>query len=68
MNEQIDVSKIAHTFPWTEQTIIQPGHGGLVRVLDNKGAEVPIHTITALCCAVSRKMAFKPETKETPAS
>ena len=52
---------IQGTFPWTH-TIQPSGLGGLVRVLNRHGEEVPIFDMVAVLEVISRKL----QPKETP--
>jgi hypothetical protein len=47
------------TFPWTERQMIVNGMGGLVQVLDNRGNEVPLFTMTRFLAMITNKLMSK---------
>lgn len=55
-----DFKKLQQTFPWTTQ-VIPSGMGGLVRMVDRNGHEVPLFAMTDLLQLLTRKL-----DKETP--
>lgn len=56
-----EFNEIRKTFPWTAQQIVTPG-GGLVRVINCLGQEVPIFTMTAFMELMTNRLAVKTET------
>lgn len=59
-----ELSALKETMPWTEQ-IITTRTGGLVRILNNRGEEVPMFTIIEFVKAVTHKMASNREAATT---
>ena len=55
-----DYKKLQTTFPWTTQIMHAPV-GGLVRMVDRNGQEVPLFAMTDLLQMITRKL-----DKETP--
>lgn len=55
-----DFKKLQQTFPWTTQISHAP-IGGLVRMVDRNGHEVPLFAMTDLLQLLTRKL-----DKETP--
>ena len=53
-------SELRKTFPWTHQQFVGPG-GGIVRVIDNAGQEVPLFTMIAFINTMTAKLAAKSE-------
>ena len=49
------LKQIVETFPWTE-TVTHTPVGGLVRMIDNKGAEVPLFDMTFFLMKVTAKI------------
>ena len=55
---QDEYNALRATFPWTEQLYTVPGRrGGHVRVLDNRGQEVPLFTLTKFLQFITTKLA-----------
>lgn len=65
MNQE-EFDAIKATFPWREQ-IIQTTRGGLVRVLDKNGQEVPLFTMTRFLAMITEKLAPKSAEQEKAA-
>lgn len=55
-DQQIEFSELKKTFPWTEQTMVMNGVGGIVRMVDNAGNEVPLFHITGLLQSLTRQL------------
>lgn len=53
--DQKEFEEIKATFPWTEQ-VFPTGLGGIVRVVDKNGVEVPIFTMTKFLEMITRKL------------
>ena len=62
MNQE-EFDAIKATFPWRDQ-IVPTTRGGLVRVIDKNGNEVPIFTMTRFLAMITEKLAAKPANKE----
>jgi hypothetical protein len=58
--DQVEFEALKATFPWTEQTFIT-GVGGIIRVIDRNGNEVPIHTMTRFIEMITKKLSTKAE-------
>lgn len=43
------------TMPWTEH-VFQTGRGNIIQVIDNRGQEVPLFTMTAFLALITRKL------------
>lgn len=52
----MNYENVKQTFPWRYEIQNQNGIGGIIKVFDNKGDEVPLLTIIELVIAVSRKV------------
>jgi len=50
-----EYDQIAATFPWRTE-IVHSGIGGVVRMVDCNGAEVPLFTITRLLEYITQKL------------
>lgn len=50
-----EFKKLQATFPWTTQ-VVPSGIGGLVRMIDRNGQEVPIFAMTDLLQMLTRKL------------
>lgn len=61
--DQKEFDALKATFPWTER-LIQTGMGGLVQVIDNRGQEVPVFTMTRFLEMITQKLAVT-ETQKT---
>lgn len=55
-----EFNDLRDTFPWTMQQFIGPG-GGIVRMMDRHGNEVPIFSMTAFMEIMTRKLTSKTE-------
>lgn len=64
--DQVEFEALKATFPWTERTL-QTRTGGLIQVLDNKGEEVPIFTMTRFLEMITKKLAAKEAIEPAPA-
>lgn len=49
------------TMPWTEQSI-QRGRHVIIQVIDNRGMEVPLFTMTSFLTKITRAIAAKEST------
>lgn len=65
---QAEFEALQTTFPWREQTVVVNGVGGIVRVLDRNGAEVPIFTMTRFLSMITAKLVKQPTTPEKEAA
>ncbi len=55
---QTEFDEVKKTFPWTEQVMLV-GPGGLVRLIDVNGNEVPIFKMTKFLELITRKLTVK---------
>lgn len=51
------------TMPWTEH-VFQTGRGNIIQVIDNRGQEVPLFTMTAFLKLITAKLAIDQKCKD----
>ena len=57
-DDTFDLEAVKATFPWQEQVMHSPV-GGLVRMVDRNGNEVPLFTMTKFLMVITNHMAAK---------
>jgi hypothetical protein len=58
--DQVEFDQIKTTFPWSER-ILQTNVGGLVQILDNRGHEVSIFTMSRFLQMITTKLVKQSE-------
>lgn len=55
------------TMPWHER-LVSTRQGGVVQIIDNRGAEVPLFTITAFLAMITARLAQPKEASHATAA